>query len=271
MPRRLSLLFGILVLAGCSPQPAGTQADRERAADRAQPSGSESVAAGAAAGRAEMLTAADGERVFATYYAADDPKAIILLFHQAGASRAEYDTIAPRLVRAGYSALAIDQRSGGAMFGANRTVRARGGSVDAYLQTMPDLEAAFAWAQARKLPVVLWGSSYSASLIFVLAARHPGETAAILSFSPGEYLDDGHAIRDAAAKVTAPSFITAASDPEEIAKARAIFESLPGDDDIFYEPEHGVHGSSTLIAARDPQGAAANWEPVIRFLKTTLG
>lgn len=49
---------------------------------------------------------------------------MILLFHQAGSSKAEYATISPRLVAAGYSALAIDQRSGGELFGSNETAAA---------------------------------------------------------------------------------------------------------------------------------------------------
>ncbi|MFX8211177.1 hypothetical protein ABTK89_19200, partial [Acinetobacter baumannii] len=41
------------------------------------------------------LTAADGTSIFGTYYRAAKPKALILLFHQAGSSRHEYDPIAP--------------------------------------------------------------------------------------------------------------------------------------------------------------------------------
>jgi hypothetical protein len=63
--------------------------------------------------KVEMATAApsmpvtfnakDGVKLFGNYYAAPNPKAIILLFHQAGSNKAEYATIAPRLVAAGYS------------------------------------------------------------------------------------------------------------------------------------------------------------------------
>ena len=60
------------------------------------------------------LTAADGVKISGTYYAAASKSApIILLFHQAGSNRWEYAPIAPRLVKAGFSALAIDARHGG--------------------------------------------------------------------------------------------------------------------------------------------------------------
>jgi len=70
-------------------------------------------------GKAEPVTlqARDGVSVSALLYEATQPKAVILLFHQAGSSKAEYATIAPRLVASGYTALAIDQRSGGSLFG----------------------------------------------------------------------------------------------------------------------------------------------------------
>src|ERR1700758_1364020 len=68
------------------------------------------------------LQAHDGVPVAGLVYEARQPKGIILLFHQAGSSKAEYATIAPRLAAAGFTALAIDQRSGGTLYGPNETV-----------------------------------------------------------------------------------------------------------------------------------------------------
>src|SRR5579872_2159785 len=133
-------------------------------------------AAADAAGQAVTLRARDGVSVSGVAYTATHPKAIILLFHQADSSKAEYATIAPRLAAAGFSALAIDQRSGGSLYGPNETARRLGKPVS-YEQAKPDLEAALEWATARHLPVVLWGSSYSASLVFEVAAEHPQEVS----------------------------------------------------------------------------------------------
>ncbi|MBX9795833.1 MAG: alpha/beta hydrolase, partial [Sphingomonas sp.] len=55
---------------------------------------------------------------------------MLLLFHQAGSSKDEYAAIAPQLAADGYSALAIDARAGGDLFGPNQTVAALGGSAD---------------------------------------------------------------------------------------------------------------------------------------------
>jgi hypothetical protein len=67
----------------------------------------------------------DNVTIFADYYGGRDAgRPLILLFHQAGSNRAEYAPIAPMLVALGFDALAIDQRSGGSLWGhANETVQ----------------------------------------------------------------------------------------------------------------------------------------------------
>src|ERR1051325_5372637 len=121
-------------------------------------------AAAEAASQAVTLRARDGVSISGQAYLAEHPKAIVLLFHQADSSKAEYATIAPRLAAAGFTALAIDQRSGGSLFGPNETAR-RLAHPASYEQAKPDLEAALDWPTTKHLPVVLWGSSYSASLV----------------------------------------------------------------------------------------------------------
>lgn len=216
------------------------------------------------------LQADDGVKVFGTYYPAQDAKALILLFHQANSNKNEYATIAPRLVEAGYSALAIDQRSGGDMFdGRNRTVAELGRSDD-YVDAKRDLAAALGWAEDKQLPVILWGSSYSASLLFVVAAESNAKVAGLMAFSPGEYFDGEDIVGRAAAKVTVPVFVTSAGDSEEIAAARAIFDAVASPRRTQFVPTSGgAHGSSTLISARNARGAEENWRAVVAFLEAT--
>jgi dienelactone hydrolase len=208
----------------------------------------------------------DDLTIFGRSYAAAKPKAVILLFHQAESSKGEYTEIAPRLRDAGYTAIAIDQRSGGKLYGDNETVSLLGKGTD-YLDAKRDLQAALTFAGALKLPVILWGSSYSSSLVFPVAVENPGKVKALLAFSPGEYFPDKALVKTAAAKVDVPVFVTSASDPEEVAEAKAIVAAVPGGRAEQYVPVAGVHGSSTLIAAKDPKGAEANWAAVMAFLK----
>ncbi len=219
-----------------------------------------------ATSRTLTLKAQDGVTVYARLYPAESPKAVILLFHQAGSSKDEYATIAPRLVAAGYSALAIDQRSGGGPYGPNETAAHMSGKPD-YFAAAQDLQAAVDWAQAQKVPAVIWGSSYSASLVFPLAVKNAGKIRGVLAFSPGEYFDDTHLVEAAAARVTVPVYLTSSPDPEEVAAAKAIADAVPSGLAMRYVPTEGVHGASTLIAAKDPKGAETNWLPVLSFLK----
>jgi dienelactone hydrolase len=254
---RRAVLLGALALAACDNPGGGNTSLPAAASNAAAP---ETIAP-----TAVTLRAGDGLTVFARLYAAQKPKALILLFHQAGSSKDEYATIAPRLAKAGYSSLAVDARVGGTLFGVNETAAALTSKVD-YLESQKDLQAAMVWAESRNLPVILWGSSYSASLVFPVARANPDKVKAILSFSPGEYFDDKSLTQQAAAKVAVPVYITSASTADEVAAAGKIAAAVPGGRAEQYVPKAGVHGSSTLIAAKDPKGAEDNWRAVMTFL-----
>jgi len=219
------------------------------------------------------LSAADGTAIYADMYvtaAAGAP--VILLFHQAGSSKSEYAPIAPRLVQMGYNVLAIDQRSGGDLYAPGNQTVAHLGKSAPYLAVLPDMEAALEFAH-RRFPgarVAAWGSSYSASLVFLFAAKHPHDLAALLAFSPGEYLPNKHAVRDAAKRVKIATFVDSASDPAEERAARDIFDALRSPVKVDFQPKNGVHGSSTLRDDKDPAGAEENWNAVTSFLGRAL-
>src|SRR3546814_4049008 len=77
---------------------------------------------------------------------------------------------------------------------------------------------------------------------------------AVLSFSPGEYMQDKHSVGRAAQYLPQPIFITSANDPKEIAAAQAIAARVPDDRATFFKPPEGaIHGSSTTHEAKDPK------------------
>jgi dienelactone hydrolase len=219
---------------------------------------------------AVSFAARDGVQVFADYYSAGSKaKPLILLFHQAGSNRGEYATIGPMLATLGFNALAIDQRSGGNAWGRSNDTIKRLGKSTGYDEALPDLEAALQWAKSsgETGSIILWGSSYSAALVFLLAASHPREVNAILAFSPGEYLRGPSTVRKAAAQVSIPIFVTSAKDPKEIAVAKSIFDASPSVEKIRFVPQiAGVHGSSTLREDQNPDGTEENWVAVKQFL-----
>ena len=224
----------------------------------------------ACAATSEPVTfpAADGVVVHGDLYRpVGPPRGVLLLFHQAGSNRLEYAPVAPKLAALGWVALAIDQRSGGALFGGRNLTAAAVRDDPGYMATLPDLEAALAWARARwpDMRPAVWGSSYSAALVFVLAARHPADISAVLAFSPGEYLS-GVSVRAAAARVAVPLYVTSASDGDEETAAANLLAASPSHLKRQARARDGVHGSATLRPDANPSGAAANFADVAAWL-----
>ena len=225
-----------------------------------------------AQGAPVTFQARDGVTVYAKPYSAPSSASApwIVLFHQAGSNKNEYAPIAPRLVQFGYNALAVDQRSGGDLYApGNETVQHLGKS-DTYEKAYADLEAAVDYVHrtypANKIYVL--GSSYSAALVFKLAAEHPHEVAAVMAFSPGEYLADKHAVHNAARKLHVPVFIDTAADKEEIASGKSILAAVGSKHKQQFVPRSGVHGASTLRADKNPSGFDDNWRALYAFLKS---
>ena len=213
------------------------------------------------------LTAADGVAVFGEQWAVGRPRAVVLLFHAADSNHAEYEPIVPLLVKAGFACIAIDQRAGGTMWGVpNLTVEKLGGSRP-YLTALPDLEAALAWARTTypRVPVYAVGSSYSSSLVFLLAQMHPKDVAAIAAFSPGEYFEQTNLVRRTAAQLTLPMFADSAATRDEIEAVRVIFSTSPAIAKYQYVPLEGIHGAATLREDRDPAGFAENRHALMKF------
>lgn len=212
------------------------------------------------------FSAKDGVRIYGDFRKAEgQARGTILLFHMAGSNKGEYAPLSPLLNKAGFSTLAVDLRSGGDLWkDINQTVAKAKANYD-YADAIPDLDASIAYAEAKHAgPIAVWGSSYSSALVFIVAASHP-EVKALLAFSPAEYIA-GHSIKNAAAKLSIPVFITSAPDSGEVSAGLALADAVQHQKAVQYIPTHGVHGSSTLRRDEDPAGADENWEHVMAFL-----
>ncbi len=189
----------------------------------------------------------------ADVYATKNPSAtLILLFHQAGWSRGEYREIAPKLVKAGYRVMAVDQRAGGAVNGVQNETHYRATRMAlarSYLDAYVDMTAALAYARKhlKAARIVVWGSSYSSSLVFRLAAEHPQNVVGVMAFSPGEYFKKQGAdyIEAFAKRVKQPVFVTSSKKEREVVKP--IFDASPAKKKILFTPASGgQHGSRAL-------------------------
>jgi len=220
---------------------------------------------------------ADGIRVYGDLYASADGQsaATILLFHQAGGdARGEYTHIAIRLRDHGYNVIAIDQRAGGDRFGGvNRTMAALDNTDYGYCDAYPDLEATLGYARSSGFdgPLAVWGSSYSAALVFQLGAKHADEVDAILGFSPaaGQPLA-ACALRPYLDSLSIPALALRPQREYEIDSVREQMEEFDRFGVQTYVADPGVHGSSMLSDERVKAPTEATWAVVLEFLEATL-
>lgn len=198
---------------------------------------------------------------------------LILLFHQGGSNgRGEYADLAPWLNRAGFRAIAWDLRAGGdRLGGSNRTVEnlAEGTPTD-YCSAYPDLQAALEHVTARGLSekVVVWGSSYTGSLVFRLAAEHPDKISGVIAFSPAS----GGPMVDCRARlwvdeVTVPVLVFRPASEMTYEPSVEQRDVLTAAGVEFRVVENGVHGSSMLVDDRTEHDMGDTRAAVLRWLE----
>lgn len=217
-----------------------------------------------------QLESEDGVVFSADLYFTEDQSApFIILFHQARYSRGEYREIAPELNRLGFQCMAIDQRSGKAVNNVLNTAKLSAeelGLNTTYPDAYPELQKAIEHVHKYYHPeqLLIWGSSYSAALLFVLANEYPDEINGILAFAPGEYFKiNGKSIAQYATSIHCPVFITSARD--EFDSWKHIYDSIPHQNKYYYLPEdQGYHGSKALW--KDHPGHEMYWVHVKDFL-----
>lgn len=223
-------------------------------------------------GTPTTFEAENGTTVFSDFVEAQgDAKGVVLMFHQAGSNRHEYDPIAPRVVALGWDCLKVDMRAGGDMWGEANETKAQFTGEGSYLDAYGDMEAALKWATKEEYKrIIVWGSSYSASLSLKLAYEHKN-VGAVVAFSPGEYFDDKGIVAGWAKDADVPCFFGATSaeligDVINIVDARA---KTPAHGlDVVYGTKNGAHGSSALREDKNPIDHELYWEHLERFFKS---
>lgn len=214
--------------------------------------------------------ASDGVTVTADLYMPHKTSApFILLYHQAGYSRGEYRSIAPQLNAMGFNCMAVDQRSGDKVNGINNETHK--GAVGAnlptdYLDAIPDMEAAYLYVKYSIKPdkIILWGSSYSAAILFYMGSVHHKNLSGILCFAPGAYFKiNNKELKTFAARITCPVFVTSAK--SEYKNWKAIYDQVKSEKSYFLPDSEGKHGSKALWS--DNPNHQAYWTAVTKFLK----
>lgn len=194
---------------------------------------------------------------------------VIVLCHQAGSSKDEYNDIAQELWKMGYNCLALDQRSGGDRLGGNNETAnlavKKGITALSYFDAQQDMLAGIDYAnQKYGKQVILVGSSYSAALALKITNQNE-KVKAVASFSPGEYYKEKGKtfITDAMTGLTKPMFITSAKN--EASYLEGFYKVSESEIKIHYIPEEeGIHGARALWSTT--KGTEGYWEAFKGFL-----
>ncbi len=218
--------------------------------------------------RKVVFPSKDGLTVSADLYETEPEHPWIVLFHQSNSSRGEYRDIAPRLNKLNLNCMAVDLRSGKEKnFRVNETAAL---AKDAKLPTNfidaeKDMVAAIIRARGiGKRPVIIMGSSYSASLALKLA-KEMDEVAAVIAFSPGEFFENKLDVQKTVTGLSKPVFISGpASERKWIEE---LTSGIPSGKKITYIPgAGGAHGASCLL--KTTEGQTEYWIQLINFIQT---
>lgn len=211
--------------------------------------------------------------ISAQFYVEEGNEQCILFCHQAGFNKSEYHEIAYKLMHEGFNSLAIDQRSGGTITSLemdNKNVTYERAAIKKlgtnFLDAEQDIIAAIDFLYEKcGHPIILWGSSYSASLALKVGANND-KVKAIVAFSPGEYFKNaGVILKDEIKDLNKSTFVT--SSKEEAAALTDLISDLPSGKVVQFIPtEEGKHGSKALW--EDHENNSTYWTAVMDFLKT---
>ncbi|MDD4384942.1 MAG: alpha/beta fold hydrolase [Bacteroidales bacterium] len=198
------------------------------------------------------FTAADGVEITADHYVISTQKPYLILLHQEGLSRGEYREIAPKLANLGFNCLSIDLRMGDeSKFVKNQTF------IDAQSKAIPvsmvdvqkDIQAAIDFVAARsQQPIILIGSSYSASLALIEATKN-FKVKAVVAFSPKEFLNENLSVKDSINNIYVP--ILALSTRLEYSEMSELLRDVRKKHLTLFKPSQGegAHGVQALWAS----------------------
>lgn len=207
----------------------------------------------------------DGLTITANSYEVIPSEQYIILCHQAGYSRGEYREIAKELNALGYNCLAIDQRSGeecNDMINETAHRAKKEKKATEYTDARQDIEAAIDYVHHKTNgKVILWGSSYSASLALEIGKDNE-QVEAVIAFSPGEYFK--YKVKEKIDGFSKPVFVTGSKkEMKEISALLAGATSTIKDE--FTPLEEGIHGSSALWS--ETKNNAEYWTALKSFLE----
>lgn len=192
----------------------------------------------------------------------------ILLFHDSEGSRGEYLEIAQRFLNLGYNCLAADLRVGDkSNFISNQTSEmARNLNIShSFIDCKRDIIASIKYVEKfNNKPVILLGSSFSASLCLMLAKENP-QINSVIAFSPGEFFRPEIIVKDKIDNLSIPVFVT--STTIEYDYILELLSGITQENKTIYKPKlgKGLHGTKML--SQTNESANDCWLELLLFFK----
>jgi pimeloyl-ACP methyl ester carboxylesterase len=175
----------------------------------------------------------DSTKIRGELYLRDYSLPFMILCHGESGDRSEFSDIAPRLLNLNYNCLAVDLGNSGSH---NLSVA----NARASLQTAITYVRRF-----NSMPVILFGTSWSASLCLLEASANP-TVKAIVAFSPGEYFQPGIRMSEVVEKISQPVFIGGTR--TEFGYLQKMVEKHSAVELTLFQPEkgNGIRGVTAL-------------------------
>jgi dienelactone hydrolase len=210
----------------------------------------------------------DSLLITADVYLTRDTLPFILLFHEQGSSRGEFDNIIHRFQKMNFNCLSVDIRNGGnASFIANETEkRCRAGNFSTSTDAIEgDFRSAVNYAFGRSgEPLILLGSGANGSMALKTAKEQDVVKAAI-ALSPGEYFLNNYSIEDTISGMEKPILVTA----NQIEKpyVEQLVAGIEAEFKTVFAPEEaeGMRGTAALLSDNPSEGEY--WLSILLFFK----
>lgn len=211
---------------------------------------------------------ADSLELTADLYFLADSLPYLLLMHEQGSSRGEFESLAERFQKMDYNCMAVDIRNGGnANFISNETVRQtrQGNYILGREEVENDIRASvnYAFNKSGK-EVVLLGSGATGSLCMKIC-KEMDEVKGVIALSPGEFYAPFLSIQDTISNLQKPVFIAST-----ITEYPYIERMLSGIDEEYktsFKPveDEGMRGTRALLPKNSSNGEY--WLALLLFFK----
>jgi dienelactone hydrolase len=208
------------------------------------------------------LTATDGTKLKATYFAAAKPGPGVILLHQCNRQRKVWDGLAQQLSAAGINVLTLDYRGFGESGGERFDKLAPQARTELTQKWPEDIDQAFRYLISqpgvRKDVIGVGGASCGVNNSIQLARRHPGEVKSLVLLSGNTDLGGRQFLRSSKLPV-----LFAVADDDEFPPTVQVIEWLytipanPGKKLLHYSK--GGHGADMFPVHPELPTAIVDW------------